>query len=62
MRKVSPRAAFAEWTLDSRPQALPPRRLDHVARMSDDRIDLGHCVLDLALHELRRGDEQIRQV
>src|SRR5688572_17471527 len=34
-RKAKPRAAFAGWTLNSRPYELPPLRLDHVVRMSD---------------------------
>ncbi len=34
-RKAAPRAAFAGWTLASRPKALPPLRLDHIVRMTD---------------------------
>jgi glycosyltransferase involved in cell wall biosynthesis len=34
-RVATPRTAVAKWTLDSRPRALPPRRLDHLIRMSD---------------------------
>lgn len=30
-----PRTAFAAWTLNSRPIALPPQRIEHVARMTD---------------------------
>lgn len=30
-----PRAAFAGWTLSSRPYDLPPLRMDHIVRMSD---------------------------
>jgi glycosyltransferase involved in cell wall biosynthesis len=32
---AAPRAAFAGWTLASRPYDLPPLRLDHLLRMSD---------------------------
>lgn len=34
-RSAMPRAAFAGWTLASRPYDLPPLRLDHILRMSD---------------------------
>jgi hypothetical protein len=34
-RSATPRAAFAGWTLGSRPYDLPPLRLDHIVRMSD---------------------------
>jgi glycosyltransferase involved in cell wall biosynthesis len=30
-----PRTAFADWTLNSRPIALPRQRIDHVVRMTD---------------------------
>jgi glycosyltransferase involved in cell wall biosynthesis len=42
-RKAKPRAAFAEWTLASRPYGLPPLRLDHVERMSDATGILQHA-------------------
>lgn len=35
-RKAAPRKAFAEWTLAVRPCELPPFKLDHIVRMSDD--------------------------
>ncbi|MEK7794020.1 MAG: glycosyltransferase family 4 protein, partial [Candidatus Hydrogenedentota bacterium] len=35
-RKATPRAAFAGWTLADRPYDLPPLRLDHIVRMSDN--------------------------
>jgi glycosyltransferase involved in cell wall biosynthesis len=34
-RKATPRAAFAGWTLASRPHELPPVQLAHIVRMSD---------------------------
>jgi len=46
-RIVMPRASFAEWTLDSRPQALPPRRLDHVVRMSDGTGIFQHAIFNV---------------
>ncbi len=59
-RTATPRTAFAESTLDSRPRALPPRRLDHLVRMSDGtgifqharfnvpNFDEGYCTDDNA--------------
>jgi glycosyltransferase involved in cell wall biosynthesis len=35
-RTAVPRMAFADWTLAVRPYDLPPFKLDHVVRMSDD--------------------------
>lgn len=35
-RKAAPRKAFAAWTLAGRPYELPPFKLDHLVRMSDD--------------------------
>ena len=46
-RRVVPRAAFAQWTLGSRPYDLPPLRLDHVVRMSDDTGILQHAIFNL---------------
>jgi glycosyltransferase involved in cell wall biosynthesis len=42
-RKARPRAAFAGWTLASRPYELPPLRLDHVERMSDGTGIIQHA-------------------
>ena len=42
-RRGSPRSAFAQWTLDSRPYELPPLRLDHVVRMTDGTGILQHA-------------------
>ena len=35
-RKIVSRRVFAEWTLAGRPYDLPPLRLDHIVRMSDN--------------------------
>ncbi len=43
-RKVSPRTAFAGWTLDSRPYELPLLRLDHIVRMSDATGIFQHAI------------------
>ena len=34
-RQAKPRMAFVEWSLNSPSKTLPPRRLDHVIRMTD---------------------------
>jgi glycosyltransferase involved in cell wall biosynthesis len=60
-RKVSPRAAFAGWTLDSRPEALPPRRLDHVVRMSDETGIFQHAIFNVPnFHEGYCTDDNAR--
>jgi glycosyltransferase involved in cell wall biosynthesis len=60
-RKAMPRAAFAEWTLDSRPQALPPRRLDHVVRMSDATGIFQHATYNVPnFHEGYCADDNAR--
>ncbi len=38
-----PRRAFAEWTLESRAQAVPPLKTDHVARLTDTTGILQHA-------------------
>ncbi len=42
-RRVAPRSVFGEWTLATRPYELPPLRLDHIERMSDDTGILQHA-------------------
>jgi glycosyltransferase involved in cell wall biosynthesis len=42
-RKANPRAAFAGWTLASRPYDLPLLRLDHIERMSDSTGIIQHA-------------------
>lgn len=60
-RKVNPRAAFAEWTLDSRPHALPPLRLDHVERMSDGTGIFQHAIFNVPnFHEGYCTDDNAR--
>jgi glycosyltransferase involved in cell wall biosynthesis len=46
-RIINPRAAFADWTLDSRPYALPPLKLDHLEHMSDGTGIFQHAVFDV---------------
>ncbi|AFM13065.1 glycosyltransferase family 4 protein [Turneriella parva] len=45
--RVAPRHAFAEWTLDSRAEFVPPLRTDHVARMTDSTGILQHAIVAL---------------
>jgi len=60
-RKVNPRAAFAEWTLDTRPHALPPLRLDHVERMSDGTGIFQHAIFNVPnFHEGYCTDDNAR--
>jgi len=42
---VAPRHAFAEWTLDSRAEFVPPLKTDHVARMTDSTGILQHAII-----------------
>jgi glycosyltransferase involved in cell wall biosynthesis len=46
-RSAAPRAAFADWTLASRPYDLPPLRLDHIVRMSDGTGIIQHAVFNV---------------
>ncbi|MEI6628878.1 MAG: glycosyltransferase family 4 protein, partial [Alphaproteobacteria bacterium] len=46
-RRATPRAAFAEWTLGSRPYQLPPLRLDHLVRMSDGTGVFQHAIFNV---------------
>lgn len=56
-----PRAAFAGWTLDSRPYALPPLRLDHVVRMSDGTGIFQHAIFNVPnFHEGYCTDDNAR--
>lgn len=60
-RKENPRAAFAEWTLDSRPHPLPPRKLDHIVRMSDGTGILQHAIFNVPnFHEGYCTDDNAR--
>jgi len=46
-RRAVPRSVFAQWTLASRPYALPPLRLDHVFRMSDGTGIIQHAMFNV---------------
>jgi glycosyltransferase involved in cell wall biosynthesis len=60
-RKTSPRTAFAGWTLQSRPQALPPQKLDHIARMSDTTGIFQHAIFNVPnFHEGYCTDDNAR--
>lgn len=59
-RVITPRSTFAGWTLRNRSPELPPLRLDHLLRMTDDtsifqhatfnvpNLDHGYCTDDTA--------------
>ncbi|MCU0779969.1 MAG: glycosyltransferase family 4 protein [Akkermansiaceae bacterium] len=60
-RRVLPRTAFAGWTLASRPQALPPLRLDHLVRMSDGTGLFQHALFSVPdLHHGYCTDDNAR--
>ncbi len=60
-RKATPRAAFAKWTLDSRPYDLPPLRLDHIIRMSDGTGIFQHAIFNVPnFHEGYCTDDNAR--
>ena len=60
-RKATPRAAFAGWTLDSRPYELPPLRLDHIVRMSDGTGIFQHAIFNVPnFHEGYCTDDNAR--
>jgi glycosyltransferase involved in cell wall biosynthesis len=60
-RRAAPRAAFAQWTLASRPYDLPPLRLDHVLRMSDGTGILQHATFNVPnFHEGYCTDDNAR--
>lgn len=60
-RSAMPREAFAGWTLDSRPYALPPLRLDHVDRMSDATGIFQHAIFNVPnFHEGYCTDDNAR--
>ncbi len=60
-RTAMPRAAFGEWTLDSRPHALPPARLDHLLRMSDATGIFQHAIFNVPnFHEGYCTDDNAR--
>lgn len=60
-RKARPRTAFAEWTLNARPHALPPAKLDHIVRMSDGTGILQHAIFNVPnFHEGYCTDDNAR--
>jgi glycosyltransferase involved in cell wall biosynthesis len=60
-RKSHPRAAFAGWTLGSRPLELPPLRLDHIVRMSDGTGIFQHAIFNVPnFHEGYCTDDNAR--
>jgi glycosyltransferase involved in cell wall biosynthesis len=60
-RKATSRAAFAGWTLGSRPYALPPLRLDHVMRMTDSTGIYQHAIFNVPnFHEGYCTDDNAR--
>ncbi len=60
-RKVAPRAAFAGYTLASRPYDLPPLKLDHVIRMSDGTGIFQHAIFNVPnFHEGYCTDDNAR--
>jgi len=60
-RRTAPRAAFADWTLKNRPQSHPPRRLDHVVRMSDGTGIFQHAIFNVPnFHEGYCVDDNAR--
>lgn len=60
-RRAAPRSAFAGWTLASRPQELPPLRLDHLVRMSDGTGIFQHAIFNVPnFHEGYCTDDNAR--
>ncbi len=60
-RKATPRAAFAGWTLADRPYDLPPLRLDHIVRMSDNTGIFQHAIFNVPnYHEGYCTDDNAR--
>ncbi len=60
-RKAAPRAAFAGWTLASRPYDVPPLRLDHIVRMTDDTGLIQHATFNVPnFHEGYCTDDNAR--
>ncbi len=60
-RRARSRAAFAGWTLANRPYDLPPLKLDHLLRMTDDTALFQHALFDVpSLHEGYCTDDNAR--
>ncbi len=59
--KTPSKTAFAGWTLKGRPQALPPRRLDHIVRMTDGTGIFQHAIFNVPnFHEGYCTDDNAR--
>ncbi|MDA3961522.1 MAG: glycosyltransferase family 4 protein [Planctomycetota bacterium] len=59
--RAAPRAAFADWTLASRPNDLPMQKLDHVLRMSDGTGIFQHATFTVPnFHEGYSIDDNAR--
>lgn len=59
--KTAARASFGEWTLANRPYKLPPLRLDHIVRMSDDTGIFQHAIFNVPnFHEGYCTDDNAR--
>ena len=60
-RRDAPRRAFAGWTLASRNYELPPLRLDHILRMTDDTGIFQHAIFNVPnYHEGYCTDDNAR--
>ncbi len=60
-REAIPREAFAEWTLAHRSNELPPRKLDHVFRMTDGTGIFQHATFNVPnFHEGYCVDDNAR--
>lgn len=58
---AAPRTAFAGWTLGSRPNKLPPLRLNHIMRMSDGTGIFQHAIFNVPnFHEGYCTDDNAR--
>ncbi|MEI7912424.1 MAG: glycosyltransferase family 4 protein [Verrucomicrobiota bacterium] len=60
-RRATPRSAFAGWTLGGRPYQLPPLRLEHLVRLSDDTGIFQHATFNVPnFHEGYCTDDNAR--
>lgn len=60
-RKAAPRESIGGWASGIRPYNLPPLRLDHIVRMSDDTGIFQHAIFNVAnFHEGYCTDDNAR--
>jgi hypothetical protein len=60
-RRATPRTAVGAWTLENRPQLLPGRRFEHIARMSDGTGIFQHAIFNVPnFHEGYCVDDNAR--